>query len=108
MGLITLQCSGEAELTSEQKKKLDTQLYRLVLQGKDPDLQATTRDDGSVAYDVFVRTDDPEALTKAGLPINTVSGKIISARWTVEEIRLAARQESVHVIEAGGKSEPKR
>jgi hypothetical protein len=108
VGLVALQCSGEAELTADQKKKLDGRLQRVVLDGTDADLQTTTREDGSVAYHLFVRTDDAEALRDAGLPINSVLGGVVTARWTADEIRAAARQKSVRMIEPAGGGEPLR
>lgn len=106
VGLVALQCSGEAELTAEQEEKLDSRLQRVVLEGADADLQSTIRGDGGVAYHLFVRTEDPEALRDAGFPINSVSGDIVTARWTAEEIRAAAQQKSVRMIKPAGQGEP--
>ncbi|WP_103019000.1 hypothetical protein [Salinibacter altiplanensis] len=103
--LVLLGCSGEAELTAEQKQKLDAQLQRIVLDGANPGHQGPARDDGSAVHSVLVRSDDPESLVKAGFSINSVSGTVATARWTVEEIRRAAQQESVRMIESSGQAE---
>lgn len=105
-GVLMLRCSGSDEFTSEQKRKVAPPLQQVVFQGgANTSLQTTSRSDGSVAYHVLVRTDDTEALREEGLPVNSVSGGVVTARWTVEEIRTAAQLESVRTIEPSGQAE---
>lgn len=106
-GLLMLQCASGGELTAEQRKKLDAALQRLVVEGEEsPDLETATRGDGTVVYLVLVRTNDADALREADLPVNSVSGDVVTARWSVEEIRAAARLPAVRRIEASGRARP--
>lgn len=96
--------NGTLQLTQEQMDKLDVALQRVV-QGEDPSplsVQRTTRSDGETAYGVMVRTRDADALRESGLPLGSVSGTIVSARWTVNEIRTAASLPEVQSIRASG------
>jgi hypothetical protein len=105
--LLMLQCSGGSELTAEQRGKLDAPLQRLVVEGrKSPALETTTRGDGTIVYLVLVRAGEPASLREAGLPVNSVSGDVVTARWSVGEIRMAARLSTVRRIEASGRAQP--
>jgi len=105
VALCVVGCSnGTAQLTQEQMDKLDVALQRVV-EGEDPaplTVQRTTRPNGVTAYGVMVRTSAPDALRETGLPLGSVSGSIVSARWTVDEIRRAAGLSEVQSIRASG------
>jgi hypothetical protein len=104
-GLAIVSCSGNDRLTKKEREKISPKLRPVVVDGeRGSNLQTTTRGDGAVAYHLLVRTDDPEALRKADLSIGSVSGKVVTARWTVEEIRRAAQLEEVRLIEPAGEA----
>jgi len=103
---LVLQCTSGARLTAEQRKKLDAPLQRLVVEGEEsPALETATRGDGTTVYLVLIRTDEPAALREAGLPVNSTSGDVVTARWSAEEIRTAARLSAVRRIEASGRAQ---
>ncbi|HHP7238808.1 hypothetical protein, partial [Longibacter sp.] len=54
---------------------------------------------GVVRYPAIIRTSDPEALQRAGIPVNSVMGSIVTARLTAEEIRTAAGIASIRRIQ---------
>lgn len=86
--------------------KLDPTLQRLI-GGEDPstlDVPSRTRSDGTTVYSVLVRTDDLSAIREAGLPTNSASGPVATARWSIDEIRRAARLPAVRSIEASGRA----
>lgn len=95
-------------LTDAEMRKLSAPLQQ-VMQGETPSggtLTTTTTSDGATAYAVLVRTTAPEDLDAAGLPTGSTAGSVVTARWTAEQIRMAARMASVQRIEAAGTAEP--
>jgi hypothetical protein len=118
MGTLLLQCSGTEKtegagereaFTNEQREKVDLPLRQIVFQGAAASsgerLQKTERDDGSIVYHLLVRTESPEALRDAGLPVSSVSGGVATARWTAGQIREAVRLSSVRRIEPAGEAQ---
>ena len=101
-------CGGsEQALTKGELEKLDPSLRRLV-QGSTPqrEIPSTTRPDGTVAYAVFIRTTDAERVREAGIPINSMSGNILTARLSTSELRKAVRLDAVTSIESSGEASP--
>lgn len=101
-------CGGSRHsLTEGQLAKLDPALRRLV-QGRssDPSIPSTTRPDGTVAYAVFMRVTDADPIREAGLPINSVSGNVLTARLSKPELRKAVRLDAVTSIESSGEATP--
>lgn len=108
LSLAVTGCGGSDQvLTKEELEKLDPDLRRLV-QGSAPQqaIPSTTRPDGTRAYSVFIRATDAERVREAGLPINSVSGNILTARLSTSELRKAARLEAVTSIESSGEASP--
>lgn len=93
--------SSETALTSAQRQKLDPALQRLLRGGaRSIDRYEThERTDGATVYSVILRSDRPEALRDAGLPLNSVRDDIITARLTINQLKEAARLEAVRSIE---------
>ena len=102
-------CSSGKELTMEEKSKLHPMLQNLIEDQDSPELQlqADLLEDGTKVYPVIIRTDNPEELKEQGIPTNSVSGDIVTARLTVEQIRKAAALSSVENIETGSTNYPK-
>ncbi len=89
-------------------QKLDPALQRLV-QGETRSMDqfsASERDDGTTVYSVILRSEQPEALREAGLPINSVQGSIVTARLRIAQIREAATLEAVQNIENPTQHDP--
>ena len=57
------------------------------------------RNDGVTVYSVIIRSNNPEALRKADLPLNSVQGDVITARLSIAQLRTAARLAAVQRIE---------
>ncbi|NBC87341.1 MAG: S8 family serine peptidase [Bacteroidetes bacterium] len=64
-------------------------------------LQKTALEDeaGEVRYPAIIRTSDAAALRRAGIPVNSVLGSIVTARLTAEDIRTAAGISSIQRIQ---------
>jgi hypothetical protein len=108
LAVVVAACGGsEQALTKGELEKLDPALRRLV-QGSTPQgaIPSTTRPDGTVAYAAFIRATDAERVREAGLPINSVSGNILTAWLSTSELRKAARLEVVTSIESSGEASP--
>jgi hypothetical protein len=107
--IVATGCGGSSQsLTDSQLQKLDPALQRLV-QGESHGMDrysTSKREDGKTAYSVILRSNEPEALRKAGLPLNSVQGDIITARLTIAQIRKAARLEAVRKIENPTQTRP--
>ncbi len=87
---------------------LDPALQRLLrgeARGMDR-YRTSTRDDGTTVYSVLLRSNNPEALRDAGLPLNSVQGDIVTARLSLEQLRTAARLEAVQRIENPTEASP--
>lgn len=99
-------CEGSKQsLTDQQLGKLDPALRSLLQEGDSGRrLSSTTRSDGTVAYAVFIRATDAEQVREAGIPVNSTSGKILTARLSTKEIRKAARLDAVTSIERSGEA----
>lgn len=93
--------NSEQVLTEDQMQKLDPALQRLIHgESRGMDRYSTsTRNDGVTVYSVILRSNTPEALRKADLPLNSVQGNVITARLSIPQIRTAARLEAVQRIE---------
>lgn len=102
-------CANSTQtLTNPQMQKLDPALQRLV-QGETRSMDqfsASERDDGTTVYSVILRSEQPEALREAGLPINSVQGSIVTARLRIAQIREAATLEAVQNIENPTQHDP--
>ena len=100
-------CGSSSKLTEDELQKLDANL-RLLVQGKTPegDLSSTVRSDGTTVYSVFIRATNPSRVREARIPINSTSGNVLTARLSVDEIRRAARLETVTRIESSGQAKP--
>jgi len=106
--IVATGCGGsKRSLTENQLGKLDPTLRRLVQEdAPEPPIPSTTRPDGTVAYAVFIRVTDAVRVREAGLPINSVSGNVLTARLSKSEIRKAARLSAVTSIESSGEAFP--
>lgn len=88
-------------LTGTHRPKLDHALTLLLREGPDNlffDYQMRTRGDSVATYGVLVRTDAPTALAESALALGDGESTIVTAFLTVDEIRRAARLESVTSI----------
>lgn len=102
-------CAGSNQaLTSAQMQKLDPALQRLVRgESRSIDRYATAeREDGTTVYSVLLRSDRPEALQEAGLPLNSVRDDIATARLTIPQLNTAARLDAVWKIENPTQMQP--
>lgn len=62
--------------------------------------------DGEKIYSVLIRSQNPEALREAGIPLNSVVGETITARLTIEEILTAASTDGVDSIRTDKQLDP--
>lgn len=103
-------CSNSQHaLTEPQMQKLDPALQRLVRgESRGMDRYSTSmRDDGVTVYSVILRSNTPEVLRDAGLPLNSVQGDVITARLSITQLRTAARLDAVRRIENPTETTPK-
>ena len=95
-------------LTDAQKNRIGPTLRRL-LRGDSLALDRVepvgTRD-GEPVYSVTVECDDAAALRAADVPLTSVQGDIVTARWTPDQIRTAAAVEAVRMIQADAPVRP--
>lgn len=95
-------------LTDAQRDRIGPTLRRL-LRGDSRSLDEVepvdTRD-GEPVYSVTVECDDAAALRAAGVPLTSVQGPIITARWTLDQIRTAAAVGAVNMIRADAPVRP--
>lgn len=89
------------------KQKLDANLARLIDDDMNSPIEpARMNDSGEEVYGVFVRTGQPQKLRDAGIDINSVSGDIVTARFTESEIIQAAKLQSVSRVNSSGSAYP--
>lgn len=89
-------CGGSQEtLTDAERAKLDPTLQGVFDDDAPRSESAIEQSDGTVVYPVVVRTDAPEALREAGLPLGTVLDRVVTARWTREQLRTALQLDEV-------------
>jgi hypothetical protein len=114
--VILLSVSGGGQkgngggLDAEVRKKLDPLALRIA-QGHDPPerlIEVRTDAEGVSRYGVIVHTDDPDALRERSFAVGSVTGSLVTARLTREQIIEAARLPSVRYIEASTMMEPMR
>lgn len=89
-------------LTATQEKRIGPRLQR-VIRGEDPGtrpVESVGKRGGASVYDVIIRCNDAEALRKAGIPLNSVQGTLMTARLTLDQILEAATVEAVVRIQA--------
>lgn len=87
-----------ASFTETQWQKLDHALRLLYQKGPNNPFftyQVHGREGGKKAYEVLLRTSDPEALSQSDLPLGRPSSRIVTARLTLEEIRRATQLKAV-------------
>jgi hypothetical protein len=60
---------------------------------------------GASVYEVIIKTDAPDALREAGIPLNSVQGSIATSRLTINQILKAATVDGVGGIEAATRQE---
>lgn len=109
-GAVTGCGGGTQTLTAAQMEKLAPALQR-VLCGEAPagmPLPTETRTDGVAVYSVILRITDADAVRGAGIPLNSVQGRVATARLSVSELRQAARLDAVIRIDSSGQSFPTR
>ena len=102
-------CSNSQHaLTEPQMQKLDPALQRLVRgESRGMDRYSTFERDEVTVYSVILRSNNPEALRKADLPLNSVQGDVITARLSITQLRTAARLDAVRRIENPTETTPK-
>jgi len=89
-------------------QKLDPALQRLVRgESRGMDRYSTFERDEVTVYSVILRSNNPEALRKADLPLNSVQGDVITARLSIAQLRTAARLDAVRRIENPTETTPK-
>lgn len=101
--------SGRVSLKPYEKEKLDPALQNLVINKGKVDssiYNKSTNREGETVFDVIIRSDDPEAVRKAGIPVQSVVRNIITAQLTVEQIRQAAALDAVTSIQNAAKHYP--
>ena len=94
--------ASTGSLTGAQKDRIGPTLRRL-LRGDSlavDEVEPVDTRDGDPVYSVTVECEDAAALRAAGVPLTSVQGPIITARWTPDQIRTAAAVEAVQVIRA--------
>lgn len=94
--------STTGTLTDAQRNRLGPRLQRMMASASRPsdDVEPVGTRNGVPIYSVTVQCSDAEALRRANLPLNSVQGSIITARWTLQDIRTAATIEEVQRIQA--------
>ncbi len=99
-------CSSGANLTRAEKSKLDPALQQLLSAEDIPDknYNVLVKEDGTKLYGVIIRSDNPAELEHAGIFINSISGNIITAKLSPQEIRKVAALPSVSSIENSSKT----
>ena len=101
--------SGRVTLKSYEKEKLDPALQNLVINKGDVDssmYNRSTNKEGNTVFDVILRSNDPDAVRSAGIPIQSVVRDIITAQLTVKQIRKAASLDAVKSIQNAAKHYP--
>ncbi len=109
-------------LTQEQLGRIDGRLHTLFKNQSSASLrtQAMTKDsflatqtsvierkDGSIAYGVIIRTDDPDALINAGVPVNSVITGYVTAHLSPQQMISTLELSQVIKISLGSVCYPK-
>lgn len=100
--------SASRGLSSTEKKRLGPTLQRLLrgdslaMERVDP----VSTKEGAPVYEVTIRTENPDALREAGLPLTSVQGTLVTARLTLDQLRSAASTTGVRTIRAAKQLEP--
>ena len=95
-------------LTDAQKDRIGPTLRRL-LRGDSralDEVEPVDTRDGEPVYSVTVECDDAAALRAAGVPLTSVQGPIITARWTLNQVRTGAAVGAVKMIRADAPVRP--
>lgn len=108
LAFLALCCGSSRELADAERAKLHPMLQRLL---EDPSGYAfccdmSVRPDGTRVYAVIIRSSDPDELRKAGIPLSSVMGDVITARVSLEELRKVIRLPSVRWVETGSTNVP--
>jgi hypothetical protein len=106
---IFVSCSSGNNLTKQEKSKLDPSLQRLLKDEviADKNYNVRVAENGSKMYGVIIRCSDATQLEQAGIPVNSVSGDIITAKLSIEQIRKVVTLPAVSSVENSTKSYPK-
>lgn len=106
MVLIISACTSGAQLSRAEQEKLDPSLQKLLLGDPLPESNYSISEtaNGQKLYGVIITSTNPDDLEKAGVVPNTVSGEIVTARITVEEMKKAVLLDSVKNIKNSSKS----
>lgn len=102
-------CGGsKPALTEAQMEKLAPALQRVVNDEAPAGmpLRTETRADGATVYPVMLRITNVDAVRQAGIPLNSVQGRVATARLSASELRRAARLDAVTQIAPSGQSFP--
>jgi hypothetical protein len=103
-------CGGSkssAPLSDAEHAKLGPVLQKVMADpSRATPAAAQAQRDGQTVYLVLIRTSQPSALRDSGLPIGSVSGRIVTARLTLAQIREAVQLDAVEVIRLSGEAEP--
>jgi len=66
----------------------------------------SVRSDGTRVYGVIIRASNPDELRNAAIPLTSVTGDVITARLSLEELRKLIRLPSVRWVETGSTNFP--
>ena len=104
--LILSACTSGAQLSRAEQEKLDPALQKLLLEDPLPEknYSISVTADGQKLYGVIITSTNPDDLEKTGIVPNTISGEIVTARITIEEMKKAVLLESVKMIKNSSKS----
>lgn len=106
-GLTGTACSSERPLSEKERGKLDAALRRVVAgQTVSEEVLPRGERDGEPVYHVLIRTKDAQALRAEAIPIGSVSGSVVTARLTTEEVRRAVQLPAVTSIAAAERNRP--
>lgn len=88
--------------TADQKNRIGPTLRRLMRGDRRVQrrVEPVGQRDGEPVYSVTIECDRPSALREAGLPLTSVQGDVITARLTLDQVRVAAAVAAVQIIRA--------
>jgi hypothetical protein len=103
---VVMSCGGSPTLTDQERAKLDPYLQSLLTEGtvSADRYEMTVRPDGTREYGIIVRTTSVDSLRAAGIRVQSVFGDVVTARVSVDELRVIARLPSVRAVQNGGKN----
>ena len=106
MIVMFMSCSSSSKLSKIEMEKLDPALQKLVLGENVSDTKYNVRvqEDGTKIYGVIISSTNPKELTDIGITPNTVTGEIITAKLTIEEIRKVVLLQTVKSVKNVSKS----